>query len=284
MTRTLRDHWPEYLMEAAELGIFMISAATWGVLLGHPDSPVHQAIPSPFIRRLLGGFAMGLTAICLIYSPWGKQSGAQMNPALTLTFLRLGKVKAVDALFYACAQFAGGIAGLAIARTLLGRALAHPSVNYVATVPGPWGDAAAFGGEFAISFLLVSMVLRSTRSQATARYTGLFAGILVAVYITLEDPLSGMSMNPARTLASAIPAMRWDVLWIYFTAPLLGMMTAAEVFLRQHGPAAVACAKYHHENTKRCIHCAARMDPPAVIRQGSPSLTVSPITHSTRSL
>jgi aquaporin Z len=76
--------------------------------------------------------------------------------------------------------------------------------------------------------------------------------ILIAIYITLEAPLSGMSMNP-RTLASAIPAQNWTALWVYFTAPLLGMLLAAEVYVRWKGRSAVRCAKLHHNNNKRCI-------------------------------
>lgn len=260
MNESLRKHWPEYLMEAAELGIFMISAATFGVLLGHPDSPLRQAIPDAFLRRVLAGCAMGVTAICIIYSPWGKQSGAHMNPSITLAFFHLGKVKRPDAIFYISAQFVGGVAGILLAKTILGSSLAHPVVNYVPTLPGPWGNAAAFGGEFIIAFILMSMVLRVSNSAALARYTGLFAGLLLVLYITFEDPLSGMSINPARTLGSAIFAMRWDALWIYFTAPPLAMILAAEVYVRQKGRHSVHCVKYHHQNKKRCIHCGARMN------------------------
>ena len=58
MIKTLRQHWPEYLMEAAGLGFFMLSACTFGTLLEHPGSPVHRAIGDPFARRVVMGLAM----------------------------------------------------------------------------------------------------------------------------------------------------------------------------------------------------------------------------------
>lgn len=249
----LRAHWPEYLMEGSLLGLFMVSACFFTVLLQHPSSLVRQAIPSPMVRRVLTGIAMGLTAIALIYSPWGKQSGAHFNPSTTFTFLRLGKIDAWDAVFYIAAQFMGGVAGVMLAARVLQPALMHETVQYAATVPGPRGSAVAFVAELGISFLLMTMVLNVSNSARIARFTGVLAGALVATYISLESPLSGMSMNPARTLASAVPAGLFNALWIYFTAPPLGMMLASELYLRTRGAQRVYCAKFHHENDKRCI-------------------------------
>jgi aquaporin Z len=248
-------HLPEYLMEAALLGLFMISACAFTVLLQHPASPVHRAIPDPFVRRLITGIAMGATAILLTYSPWGKQSGAHMNPAITLTFTRLGKVAPRDALAYMAAQFAGGIGGVLIARTALCGLLGDPNVGYAATLPGPGGAPVAFFAEAGISCLLVLVVLGVSNHPRWAAYTGLCAGLLVAGYITFEAPLSGMSMNPARTFGSAFFAGNWTALWVYFTAPLLGMFAAAQLYLASRGRQAVACAKLHHQNSRRCIFC-----------------------------
>ena len=257
MLDAARRHWPEYLMEAAGLGSFMVSACVFSVLLFHPAAPALRAIPDPFVRRALIGIAMGLTAIGIIYSPWGKRSGAHLNPSVTLAFLRLGKVRAADALCYMAAQFAGGLAGVLLAALILGDALAVPAVHYAATTPGPSGIAAAFLAEFAISFVLMSVVLRVSNAPRIARYTGLCAGALVAIYITVEAPLSGMSLNPARTFASALPAAEWTAIWIYFAAPLLGMLAAAEWYVRAAGAHAVLCAKLHHDNPHRCIfRCA----------------------------
>src|SRR5512132_2006650 len=139
MVGTLRRHWPEYLMEAFGLGAFMALATAFAVLIFHPASPLAGALDSPLAQRALMGIAMGLTAVALIYSPWGKQSGAHFNPAVTLTFYRLGKVERWDAFFYMVMQFAGGVAGVLATAAVLGGAIRDRSVNYVVTVPGSGG-------------------------------------------------------------------------------------------------------------------------------------------------
>src|SRR5262245_54767656 len=256
MLSALRRHWPEYLIEATLLGLFMLSAGSFGVLLEHPSSPVHRALADPALRRALMGCAMGLTAIALVYSPLGKRSGAHMNPAVTLSFLGLGKVAPRDALFYVLAQFTGGALGLLACARIYGGRLADPHVNYVATLPGEHGIPVAFAAELAISFLLMSVVLRVSSRPSLARYTGLFAGTLVALYITFEAPLSGMSMNPARSFGSALLAHAWSAYWIYLVAPLAGMSLAALLHSRSRH-ARASCAKLHHQNPYRCIFCGA---------------------------
>lgn len=265
----LRRHWPEYLIEAAGLGIFMVSAAGFGTLLEHPGSPVRQAIADPLARRALMGLAMGLTAAGIIYSPWGRQSGAHINPAITLTFARLRKIDPRDTLFYVVAQFAGGAAGLLLASSVLGGRLAEPAVNYVATLPGAPGPGIAWVSELVIAFVLMLVILETSNHPRLNRFTGLFAGLLVAAYITLEAPLSGMSLNPARTLASALPARLWSGLWIYFTAPLLGMLAAAQIYLAVRGARRVHCAKLHHDNDRRCIFRCRWADLAGAPRRGT---------------
>jgi aquaporin Z len=251
----IQQHWPEYLMEGAELAAFMISACVFTVTLFHPQSPAVHALPSVFFRRALIGLAMGITAVGIVYSPWGQRSGAHFNPAFTLTFWRLKKIDTVDAIFYIAAQFVGGALGVWISKLIVGNKIADSAVNYAVTVPGPHGVRTAFVAELLISLLLFSVVLLVSNQKSLTHYTPLFVGTLVALYITFEAPLSGMSMNPARTLGSAVISNVGTALWIYFTAPPLGMLLAAEVFVRLHGQA--LCAKLHHSNSKRCIfRCA----------------------------
>ena len=261
----LAEHWPEYLIEAACLGVFMMSACFFTVLLAHPDSTLRSSVPSDLLRRFLGGLAMGLTAIAIIYSPLGRRSGAHMNPAVTLTFFRLGKVRAWDALFYGASQFVGGIAGTAVAFAMLRSMLAHRQVNFAVTMPRS-SQLAAFVAEAVISFLLMTAVLNFSNRPALARYTGLAAGTLVMLFITFESPISGMSMNPARSFASDVVAMQWGGIWIYFVAPVAGMLTAAEVYVRTRGSRAVICAKLNHSGTARCIFRCGYMSTSQVAR------------------
>ncbi len=273
-TASFRRHWPEYLIEAWALGTFLISAALITAALEFPGSPVHQAIPDAFTRRALIGLAMGLTAIAIIYSPWGQRSGAHLNPAVTLTFLQLGKISPWDAAGYVVAQFVGGTIGLSAVKALVPGLLAHPSVNYVATTPGPAGQGVAFLAETAMAFGMMLMVLKASNTPRLAGCTGLFAGTMVFLYITFEAPISGMSLNPARTFASALPSGIWTGGWIYFTAPLLGMTLAAQSFVGRNRTVPRACPKLHHGRSQRCIFC--RPDPVAGAAAGA---GVEPAIH-----
>jgi aquaporin Z len=255
MRDALKARWPEFLIEGALLGLFMVSASVFCVLLEHPSSALRTALPDANARRALMGLAMGATAVALIYSPWGKRSGAHMNPAVTLTFWRLGKVKTPDAVLYVAAQLVGGLIGMGIAVVLLNERVAHPAVHWVVTAPGESGVLPALFAEIFISFLLMSTVLASSSHARLAPFTGVFCGVLVFLFITFEAPVSGMSMNPARSLASAVPARDFMALWVYLLAPPLGMLLAVEV--RRAGGAAAAslCARLSPHGRARCPFC-----------------------------
>lgn len=257
---SIRLHWPEYLMEAGEAGLYLFAACVAATLLWHPASPLQRYLPSEAVRRMLMGLAMGATIMAIVLSPWGKQSGAHFNPALTFTFYRLGKVMPWDAVFYGAAQLAGAVGGVALAAMLLHGAPAHHAVRYAITTPGIYGEAIAFAAELVISFILMSAILFASNHEALSPYTHYFAAILVAAYIAFESPVSGMSTNPARTFGPALYAGYWHALWIYFIAPPLGMLMAAEAFLLIRQGEAPYCAKLHHHNDKRCIfqHSSAR--------------------------
>jgi aquaporin Z len=251
-------HWPEYAMEGALLGLFMISACVFTVIFQLSHSPIRQAISSAELRRVLTGIAMGLTAMALIYSPWGQRSGAHFNPSVTLTFLRLGKIKRVDAGFYFFFQFTGAAIGVFVAAIILGSQVGDASVQYAATYPGPSGAAVAALGEFAISFLQMTIVLTVSNHPRFNRLTGIVAGLMVVAYIAVESPYSGMSMNPARTFGSALPSGIWHGFLIYLLVPPVAMLAAAQVFVWRRGDSAVHCCKLDHSPQKDCIFCGMK--------------------------
>ena len=233
MLISLKKNWKIYLIEAWGLGMFMVSACIFTIIIFHQNSPINELIHSDFIKRMLVGIAMGLTAILLIYSKWGKKSGMHINPAVTLAQYQLDRINLEDAIFYIIFQFIGSALGVAIVYLFLPEYLSNPSVNFAVTTPNE-GIFIALFCEFLLSFSLLSTVLMVSNNPKLANYTGYFAGLTVALFITFEAPFSGMSMNPARTLGSAFWANNWTGIWIYFLAPIAGMQTAAWLFRKQY--------------------------------------------------
>jgi aquaporin Z len=240
-------------MEFAEMGLYLFCTCIFATLLQHPASPIRHLLSNSIVRRACFGISVGATIVAIVLTPWGKQSGGHLNPAMTFTFYRLGKVEFWDAFFYGVAQFAGATAGVVIATLLLVGAPGNPTIRYAATLPGVYGPGVAFIAEVAISCALMLIVLFTSNHKLLSRYTPYFVGALYAIFITLEAPLSGMSMNPARSFGSAFRARYWHALWVYFLAPTLGMLVAADLFLRVRGGIGPYCAKLHHANDRRCI-------------------------------
>jgi len=224
-------NWRLYLMEALGLAIFMVSACFWGAMLEASYSPLHMALPNPLVRLLIMGVGMGLTAGFIFYSPYTSPSGSHINPAVTITFLRLGRINGNDAFFYIVFQFLGGTLAVLMMRMLMSRTLIDAPVNSLVTVPGYAGTPAAAFTEFCIAFCMMSMILFTTESELLKNYTRIIASLLVCVYVIIAGPVSGFGMNPARTLASALPAHIYTALWVYMLMPFAGMLGAAEMFL-----------------------------------------------------
>jgi aquaporin Z len=258
---TVRAGWPELASEAAGLGLFMISALVATALFEHPASPMFAVVTSELGRRAAIGALMGATAIAIITSPLGARSGGHLNPSVSLTFWRLGRIPGDTAWRYAIAQTVGGAVGVGLVLAIVPAVVRDASVNYVVTEPGAPGLAVALLGEAAISFLLMLIVLVVSASPRLAPRTPLVAGALVCLFIVVEAPYSGMSMNPARTIASAVWAGQWRALWLYLLVPPAAMLLAAELYVRVRGPALVGCARLHHPAATSCPHCALVPEP-----------------------
>ena len=233
-----------FVYEALELALFMISACGFSVLLFAPGAMLID-LPSVVLRRLLMGLAMGITAILIIHSPMGKRSGAHFNPAITLTYWRLGKIASWDAVFYILWQFAGGIFGVGLSALVFPKSLAQPPVLFAVTVPGVGGVPRAFAAEFFMAAVLMGVVLLATNHRKLAPFTSYFVGGLITLYILVLSPVSGFSINPARTVGSACFAHVWTAGWIYFAAPVAGMLSAAEIYLRVRGRHRIRHASVH---------------------------------------
>jgi aquaporin Z len=229
MLKAFFVHWRLYLIEAWALGMFMVAAVFIVVLLYHPFFSFNAAIESPMVKRFLVGLGMGLTAICLINSGWGKASGAHMNPAVTLAQFQLGRLSWADTVWYILFQTIGAAVPMLLGRYFFNTYLSYPLVDYIITKPSSEGVWVAFCAEAALSFILLTTLLFLSNTRLS-QYTGLIAGLLVCSFITLEAPLSGMSINPARSFGSAIAANQWQAFWLYILAPVGGMQLAALFF------------------------------------------------------
>jgi aquaporin Z len=221
-----------YLQEALGLAIFMASACFFGAMLFSEKSSWHHAISGAMTRNILMGVLMGGTALFIFYSPFTSPSGSQINPAVTLSFLRLGKMCPWDALFFILFQVAGGVAAVYAMQFIMGGILTEPPVNSAITIPGKYGIIPALMMEFVIAFITMAMVLFTSRNDKLKKYTRIFAGCLVCTWVIVAGPVSGFGMNPARSLASALPANIWTAFWIYLFIPFAGMLSAAELFAR----------------------------------------------------
>jgi len=231
MKTSFKKNWKHYLQEALGLAIFMISACFFGALLFSEKSSLQQAIPSGMLRNILMGVMMGSTALFIFYSPWTAPSGSQINPAVTITFLRLDKMCRYDALFFIIFQIIGGTIAVFVMQLIMGGILVNPPVNSVATVPGKSGVWPAFFTELIIAFSMMTMVLFTSSNEKLKKYTRIIAGCMVCLYVIFAGPVSGFGMNPARTFASALPAHTWTAFWIYMIVPFAGMLSAAEFFV-----------------------------------------------------
>ncbi len=250
---SLRRHWPEYLIEALLTATWLLVLGVFTAFVARAASDFHAAPVDGLARRASIGLVAGLAMALLIYSPWGRRSGSHLNPAITLAFLRLGKLGRWDALFYVLAQCAGALAGVLLARAAMGAASGGAPASWSATAPGAAGEGIAFAAELTTSTLAMLTILLASNHLPLQRWTGVLYATFIMAGITFESPFSGFGINPARALAAALTSGSWDAAWLYVLAPILGMQLAIEAYRLVTGRRYTLCAKLSHNTEGRCI-------------------------------
>jgi aquaporin Z len=250
--------WRELVAEFAGTALLLAVGLSVVVVDFAPGLPVAGAVTDPDLRRLVTGLLFAATATALVYSPLGRISGGHFNPAVTLAFLHLRKITWPGAVGYAIAQVTGAVLGAYLVVLVWGRDAT--SVDVGATLPALGGPLAALAAEIAMTFALLLLVLTFVDRPRLMPFTAAAAGVLVVVLAFFGGPVSGTSLNPARSLGPALAADIWTWLWIYLLAPTVGALLAALYYGWRHET--VACGKLIHDSAYTCRFLDCRYTPP----------------------
>src|SRR5438874_1964766 len=188
----LDPHLPDYLAELAGTAFFLFVGLTAVVWVFGTGSPV-GSLGAP-VRRLIVGPIFAGAAAAVVLSPLGRRSGGHLNPAVSLAFYRLGKMRTRDLAWYAVAQMIGAVAGAGLVALAWGSR--GKSIHLGATQPGSGGPWIAVVAELVCTFLLMSLILEFIDRPALMRFTPYAAAGLAAFLVLVEAPLSGTSLNP----------------------------------------------------------------------------------------
>jgi aquaporin Z len=222
-------HWPEYAAELLGTAFLLFAGVSAVVFDFGTGSPLAQVLPDASIRRLITGLLFAGSGALVAISPLGKLSGGHINPAVSLAFWIQGKLHHFDLGGYILAQLLGGIIGSLLVVLVWGGHAA--SVGYGTTAPGAgyplW---IVFLAEVSLTFLLVLSIFLFVSHHRLMRWTPLMVWILVAVMVWLEAPISGTSLNPARSFGPALVSWSWHFHWFYWVAPPLGALLAVGAF------------------------------------------------------
>lgn len=172
----------------------------------------------------------GLIVLAMIYAV-GDVSGCHLNPAVTLGFFVARRFEARSVVPYIVSQCFGAFLASAVLRVMFPT---HSTLG--ATLPAG-GALQSFVLEFILTLILMFVILSvSTGSQEKGVLAGVAVGSVIALEALFAGPISGASMNPARSLAPAVVSLRFDSLWIYLTAPVLGACVSVIAWRCVHQP------------------------------------------------
>lgn len=191
--------------------------------------------PSASAGVVVTALAFGLVMLAMAYAV-GPVSGAHINPAVTMGFLVAGRISVVEAVGYWVAQLIGGIAGAAVLRGLFASIPDYSTATQGLGTDG-WGEhsmvnlgaGGAFLAEAVLTFLFVFVVLAATSKAGSPALAGVAIGFALGLVHLMGIPLTGTSVNPARSLGPAIfvGGDALSQLWLFIVAPLVGGAVAA---------------------------------------------------------
>ncbi len=220
--------WPLLASEMLGTALLVLVGLSVVILMFGDGSPIIRLMPSDAVRRLVTGFLFGSTGALIALSPIGRESGAHINPVVTLGFWLAGKLNARIAVGYVLAQLAGACVG---ALPLLAWGPMGRSVAFGATLPGndvPIGVVLL--GEAMTTFALIAGLCVFLGFRRLRPFTPAMFPFLYAFMVWAEAPISGTSTNPARSLGPAVISGEWQGWWIYWVGPVTGTLAAIVAF------------------------------------------------------
>ena len=212
-----RERWAPYLAEG--IGTFGLVFAGCGAIM-------IDRLSGGQVTHVGVGLVFGLIITVMIYA-LGHISGAHLNPAVTLGFVLVRHFPPRRLVGYWLAQLTGAILAAGCLRLLLG-----DTAHLGATIPAGSGGAwQSFGLEVLLTFFLMFVIMAmATDTRAVGQAAALAIGATVGLEALFAGPISGASMNPARSLGSALISWTWTDQWVYVLAPLLGAAVGAYVY------------------------------------------------------
>jgi aquaporin Z len=242
--------WRLFLSELVGTAVLLWWGLSLVIFMFGAGTPMERVVPSVVLRQIMTGFLFGCVGATIALSPVGKESGAHINPAVTLAFWLFQKLDTRTALGYVVAQLIGASVGCVplLAWGLMGR-----SVAFGATIPGEnYTTETVVMGEVITTFALVAGLCVFIGFRRLRPFTPAMIPFLYAIMVPVEASISGTSTNPARTFGPALISGEWQGWWIYWIGLIAGTVVAVVVCSSLAKRIEVA-KLYHFESDRRRI-------------------------------
>jgi aquaporin Z len=245
-----RIPWQVVVSEFIGTALLLLVGLSLVIFIFGAGSPVARLVPDEGVRRLISGFLFGGLGGSIALSPIGRESGAHINPVVTMGFWLLRKITGWVAVGYIVAQLLGAVAG---SLPLLLWGDMGKSVFYGATIPGHgYSTETVVLGEIVTTFLMVTGLCVFLGFRHLRPFTPALFPFLYSIMVFIEAPISGTSTNPARSFGPAVISGIWEGWWVFLVGPLIGGLLAiiACSFLARR----IEVAKlYYFESDRRMI-------------------------------